>query len=439
MAGSYEVFVRLWRQDGQPLPGIVWPELLNTFDRRGPMESIAEILAKRLPPEVSWRVSVFPPSPVGLSSLGGERLSSIVMPIEQVIDSGAVLYDPKTKRYSLNVRKKDSGLELAVPIDIEVVEARGLAPFDIPGVPALPLHPSWRSEVLKVWHTTLSGAIDSRLVYAINRAINQGPLCKEWWYLHGHQIAAIVKWRVRFALPGSLAREGTQRLPKNWASLAANLIPTEQAPEQTVRSHFFGIKGGLGVFHAAAQFYRQNITLNPALNPHSLPTLPRLGFEELNHTAQPLPTLIFVPGTDHSRPQIVTMPIDAEPENTRASLEKSRVEPSAVISLVFPDARQTGISLKGVVLNALHGHPVAADELPIITQFLRNLDSAASGRGRSNRGRLSWNAALIHQVLSNYVPGQALPQESIDAIYHGIQKFYQSLPSAPSMLNLPGS
>ncbi|MFN7644347.1 MAG: hypothetical protein ACK5PW_14905 [Burkholderiales bacterium] len=435
--GSYELFVRAWTQDGNPLPALLWPELINTFDRRGPMEAIADTLSKRLPPEISWRVSMFPPSPIGLSSFGLERLSSLVLEIEPAVASGAVKYDPRKKTYSLNLIETPEGRRLAAPLAVQVVEARGVAPFDIPGLPSLPLHPSWKHEVLKVWNVTLDGPIDAQLAAAITRAINQGALCKELWYQPG-QIKARAKWRVRFALPGSVAREGTHRLPKGWSNLAARLLSPDrrETPDQVLKSHWLGIKFRAGLT-ASLQGYRQSITSSPtyANNQPNLwapsPTQP--------HALEPapLPDLAFVPGRVPGVAGRIVLHAPAGAEEA-APAGRERLDPKAVTRLVLPDAGNRRIAISGAVLNALNGHAVQASDLPAITQFLRSLDIASIGRGRSDRGVLSWNAGVVYEVMSAFERGQPFPPETIETIYTAIETFVESLPSASGTLNLPG-
>lgn len=121
-----------------------------------------------------------------------------------------------------------------------------------------------------------------------------------------------------------------------------------------------------------------------------------------------------------------------------APLGRERLDPRSVTQLLLPDAGNRKVAISGAVLNALNGHAVEASDLPAITQFLRSLDIASIGLGRSGRGVLSWNAGIVYDVMSAFERGQPLPPETIEAIYTTIEKFVEALPSASGTLNLPG-
>jgi hypothetical protein len=430
---SYELFVRVWSQDGLSLPPVLWPGLMNNFSRPGPMEAVGEVLSK-LPPNLGWRVSIFPPAPVGLSSFGVERLSSLVIPIKPSIESGGVLFDPQTNRYRLNTRETPVGQELLAPFPLEVVEARGFAPFDVLGVPPLPLHPNWKGEVLKVWKLDgLSGPIDARLLAALTRAINQGPMGKELWYFPG-DFEAVAKWRVRFALPGSFPREGTYRLPRGWSNLASKLVPEGLSPDQVFKMDIAGIHSHIGLARFGVHGYRQRISSKES--PPTPFSAPDRVIEPVDAPIAPMPSaLVFQPPTDSAQPLGRLVLYGPSPSDHSVPVGGHLVQPEQSAQLSFAGSRGS-VQIRGTVLNALNGHPVQPADLAGITRFLRSLDLAASGRGLPGGGVLSWNAAAVHAVMSAFKPGEPLPQEAVEAIYDAMARFARSLPSEQGLLRL---
>jgi hypothetical protein len=185
------------------------------------------------------------------------------------------------------------------------------------------------------------------------------------------------------------------------------------------------------------QLFRQRITSSPqyaAKQPNLWRPVPQ---RPLAIQPAPLPALAFVPESGPGAQGRIVLHSAVGAEDA-APLGRERLDPRSVTQLLLPDAGNRAVAISGAVLNALNGHAVEASDLPAITQFLRSLDIASIGQGRSGRGILSWNAGVVYEVMSAFERGKPFPPETIEAIYTAIEKFVEALPSASGTLNLPG-
>jgi len=477
MLGGHQLAVRIWKQAGDaappelPLP----PAWVEVFDRRGPIDSVARLLADRLPSGFAWRVMHVPPLPVGLATaVGVEQLSSIAVRIGDALASGAVLHDPETGRLRLNLRETPDGPSLVAPLDVDVVEARGVAPSDVTGLPSLPLHPIVSSEVLRVWHLRLSGPIDAQLAVAVTRGLNQSPLGREFWWLPGGDAGVVAKGRIRFAQPGTFPIGGVFRLPKTWPGLSSGLMPGQGPPDQpqppgnamrpppdeVLPSRWGGLRFGFeGVVRFGIAGFRQTVKPGPVPNagrpypwpegverrpstpdPARLNAWPPGVLRDPEAHARPLPTRVFLPAIGTEVPSRIR-PLQSEPGTTDDDA-LARVEPRAEFTLTFPGPDAPMLRIGGSVLNVLHGHPVHAPDLPALGRFLRSLDPAAVQRGDAQRRDvapvLSFNAAVVFEAMQAFEPGQPMPPPVVRRLWEAIDTFARSLPSGPGQFNLPG-
>jgi hypothetical protein len=501
MLGGHQLAVRIWKQTGDAVP----PELplpparVEVFDRRGPIDSVARLLADRLPPGFAWRVMHVPPLPVGLAkAVGVEQLSSIAVRVDDAVASGAVLYDPQTGRLRLNLRETPEGPSLVAPLDVDVVEARGVAPTEVTGLPPLPLHPILSGEVLKSWHLRLSGPIDAQLAGAITRGLNQRPLGREFWWLPGADAGVVAKGRIRFAHPGTFPIGGVFRLPKDWPGLASGLMPghgspdqprkpegtapappgpirqrampvlmgakpenaTRPPPDEVLPSRWGGLRFGFeGVVRFGVQAFRQEVKPGPApraeqpytwpagverrpptADPARLNAWPPGALSAPEAHARPLPTRVFLPAIDAEVSSRIR-PLQPDPATTDDDA-LARVEARAEFTLAFPGPDAPTLRISGSVLNALHGYPVHASDLPALGRFLRSLDPTAVQRGDAPRRDvapvLSFNAAVVYEAMQAFEPGQPMPPPIVRRLWQAIETYARSLPSGAGQFNLPG-
>lgn len=513
--GGHLVAARIWRQTGDgvpphlPLP----PSSVEVFDPGSALDSVAQLLADRLPPGLAWRVMHVPPLPLSVATAAGiERLSSIAVRIGDAVASGAVLYDPTTGQLRLNLRDTPEGPSLVAPLDMDVVEARGVAPTELRGLPRLPLHPIASTEVLKSWHLRLSGPIDAQLAAAITRGLNQKPFGREFWWLPGADPDVAAKARIRFALPGTFPIGGVFRLPKGWPGLSDGLLPAQAPPDQSMNvdtpalppadrrklpratgrqglayglkpapvppdrstpvdrptrpppdevipSRWGGFSVGLEWLRIGVQAFSQRVKSDPApepawpylwpdgvaprpatADPARLHLWPQGVLRAPEAHGRPLPTRLFLPAIGAEVPSRI-QPLPSEP-GTDNDDAVARVEARAEFTLVFPGPEAPTIRISGSVLNALHGYPLQASDLPALGRFLRSLDPSAVQRGdaqhRDVAPVLSFNAAVVFEAMQAFEPGQSLPPEVVRRLWGAIETFARSLPSRPGQFNLPG-
>lgn len=477
LLGGHQLAVRIWRQTGDALPPQLPlpPAWVEVFDRGGPIDSVARLLADRLPPGLAWRVMHVPPLPVGLATaVGVEQISSIAVRIGDAVASGAVLYDPETGRLRLNLRDTPEGPSLVAPLDVDVVEARGVAPTDVPGLPSLPLHPSVSSEVLRSWHLRLSGPIDAQLAVAITRGLNQSPLGREFWWLPGGDLGVVAKGRIRFAQPGTFPVGGVFRLPSGWSGLSSGLMPAEDPrrpgqttetgkrppPDEVLPSRWGGLRFGFeGVVRLAVQGFRQTVKPGrapdaarpyawspgveyrpPTADPARLAAWPPGALRAPEAHVRPLPTRVYLPAIGAEVPSRIR-PLQSEPGTTDDGA-LARVESRAEFTLAFPGPDAPTLRISGSVLNVLHGYPVHASDLPALGRFLRGLETTAVQRGDAGRRDvapvLSLNAAVVFEAMQAFEPGQPMPPLVVRRLWDAIETFARSLPSGPGQFNLPG-
>ncbi len=417
--GDYSVVADVWGQkdpreivDLRDLPK---DDIRSSQDL---VERVAQILATRAPPGAGWSVkAVGPAATVGATLLGahvGDYLD--IGHLQAAVDEGAVLYDPHAafgRNYRLNTRvDADGDAVLVVPLRVSVGTRAMVSPTSIPGMPPIGMRLAFsRSNEIR---TLLEGKVNSSLLDSINSGLNN-PLAKRIAhtagssdYRHGRLI--------NFALPGTLAREGSYHLPEGWFTLPGQLVP---ASKRNDPSQWYTSTSGIGSVGVPKVFglgfavgfrtqrvekpgadYRQAIRATYDL-PAAGGTLAR---------PQAIKPFIFT-ATDSNSSLAEVLPDN--PAEQRQPGEWVRPDIMGTLS-VSGSAGPSAVPMAGAVLNAINGHRVDLADIPLIAKFLRSLQAGGGPRAVDQ---------AIYEVMQGLTVGQALSSAGQQAIRRAIRDY----------------
>lgn len=328
--------------------------------------------------------------------------------IDTLIDLGAVLYNPATKLYRLNVYRDSEGRYFVkVPLEYTLGQ-RSLT--QIPTAPGMSVRAIETAETRR----TLEGEINPDLLIAINRGLNDPRNIQIWsdannlnQSRHVRQINFSSRISNTLRLPGNPLN--LYQLPRGWPTLSQNLPETlarggriVKSPENGPYTTYFRtwdtsvlpsiqsdipLVGGLGVRTGNQTVTRHNLDLDnltqgsdltpplpigdvpPAAEPRSLPTTPEGEYFLTTITSGEIRLRYIFPSPREVKPNQAVINLDGQ-------------------EVVIPKP----------VARAMAGDRLTADELPVILSYIRG----------KNPGRNS-GLDLIYQVSDQFHPGEDLP------------------------------
>jgi hypothetical protein len=380
------------------------------------VDRMASLLSKRAPPEAGWAVkAAAPASTIGFNELGlnvGNYLE--VGNLRSAVHDGTVLYNPSApagSQYRLNTRADANGDSVLVrPFEVTVGKRQALSPTGVTGVPTMGVSAGVsRSTEIKV---SLNGKLDAELLASINSGLNNA-FAKQIWHDAGSIGFRHVR-QINFALPGTIPREGSYAMPRDWQNLQDRLVPeairndpnkwsTYTAGAVTYGPSMFGIgaKGGVRTerVEVPAPDYRQAIkdTYDPQ------PAQPGV-------LARPQSVRPFVfTATDSGGSLVEVMP--SNPAEYRNNGERVQSDVRGTLQV----AHAKSVRMPGAVLNAINGHAIGDADIPLINTFLNDLRLPGAERRSVDQA--------IYDITSTMSDGQPLSASSQQIIREAIRQY----------------
>jgi hypothetical protein len=422
--GDYSVVADVWGQkDPREIIDLRDLPKDNIHSSQDLVDRVAQTLATRAPPGAGWSVkAVGPAATVGATLLGahiGDYLD--IGHLQAAVDEGAVLYDPNAAfgmNYRLNTRvDADGDAVLVVPLRVSVGTRATVSPTSIPGMPPLGMRLAFsRSSEIR---TRLEGKVNSGLLDSINSGLNN-PLAKRIAhtagssdYRHGRLI--------NFALPGTLAREGSYHLPEGWFTLRGQLVP---ASKRNDLSQWFTSTSGIGSVGMPKIFgmgftvgFRTQRVEKPGAD-YRRAIRETYDMPEAGGTvARPQSIKPFFFTATSSDGSLTELLPDNPSEQRRAG---EWVQPDVIGSLSVP--RNTGrpaVPMPGAVLNAINGHKIDLNDVPLIAKFIRSLQTGPDARAVDQ---------TLYDVMRGLTIGQAMSIEGQQSIRRAIHEYASERP-----------
>jgi hypothetical protein len=377
-------------------------------------------LVRKLSPKIGWEITRAWPQPVLFSAEVGENFGDFVHfeGLHKAIGEGAVLFDPSAppyRRYRLNTAF-DSATQthtMKVPLKVGVAERAAVTPqtvllndFPIPEefktvlkkAPAAVGFAAWRET-----EATIKGEIDTDLMHSIDESLND-QFARKFNKPVGMDMTLDERF-VHFALPNTVPSWGSHTLPQGWGSVVKKLVPEEVRRDpnrwaQITQIALSGKVAGINDLKLSAGAYAWKLELPPT-EVKSVAT----AVSEGRAREQPYRGLTL--------PEGFTIGLESL-ERMSLSPDLPILDPKATATLLLkkPDLPVFEIPVNGAVLNAIHGWPVAAGDIPSIVSFLREIDPARRSVTPPRASDIHPNAQGVYDVVSRIEPGQPLSIEA---------------------------